>query len=298
MFDFNFAQTNIDNSIINNIIILISFIIMVYILIQMIIVLNKPEFLYYTLAPMPLDLNEEKLSGVKNSNKLPNTFANEFTYSFWLYLRSVNKQTEEQDKYKLLFFRSENKNENLLLKANPIVYFDKNSNKLIVKVRTSDSDKLSINDSILPLNTLTTQFNDDKCYYSELVVDHIPLKRWVNIVLNVDNNRISLFKDGDLYQTILINRNPGEECTNFSSSRTVSETAGTVYLGKDISNNIVTPDALVSKIQFYNYSLRTPSDIKRIYDDGPVENQSFLQKLGMPNIGLRNPIYNIENTCN
>ena len=65
MFDFNFAQTNIDNSIINNIIILISFIIMVYILIQMIIVLNKPEFLYYTLAPMPLDLNEEKLSGVK-----------------------------------------------------------------------------------------------------------------------------------------------------------------------------------------------------------------------------------------
>lgn len=295
---FNLGQTNIGNSTINNIIILVSFIIMVYILVQMIIVLNKPEFLYYTLAPMPIDLNQEKLSGIKNSNKLPNTFANEFTYSFWLYLRSVNQRSDEKDSYKTLFFRSEQKESNLLLKANPIVYFDKNSNKLIIKVRTSDADQLSNSNSIIPQSFISDEFNKDKCYYSELVIDHIPLKRWINVVINVDYNRISLFKDGDLYQTVLINRNPDSNCNKYSPSRTVSPTAGDIYVGKDISSNMIAPDALLSKIQFYNYSLRTPSDIKKIYDNGPIENQSFLQKLGLPNIGLRNPIYNIEDTCN
>jgi hypothetical protein len=295
---YNFGQKNLGNSTINNIIILVSFIIMVYILVQMIIVLNKPEFLYYTLAPMPIDLNQEKLSGIKNSNKLPNTFANEFTYSFWLYLRSVNQRSDEKDSYKTLFFRSEQKDSNLLLKANPIVYFDKNSNKLIIKVRTSDADKLSNNNSKIPQSFISDEFNEDKCYYSELVIDHIPLKRWINVVINVDYNRISLFKDGDLYQTVLINRNPDSNCNRYSSSRTVSATAGDIYVGKDISSNMIAPDALLSKIQFYNYSLRTPSDIKKIYDNGPIENQSFLQKIGLPNIGLRNPIYNIEDTCN
>lgn len=295
---YNLVQKNLGNSTINNIIILVSFIIMVYILVQMIIVLNKPEFLYYTLAPMPIDLNQEKLSGIKNSNKLPNTFANEFTYSFWLYLRSVNKRSDEKDSYKTLFFRSEQKESNLLLKANPIVYFDKNSNKLIIKVRTSDADKLNNNNSKIPQSFISDEFNEDKCYYSELVIDHIPLKRWINVVINVDYNRISLFKDGDLYQTVLINRNPDSNCNKYSPSRTVSPTAGDIYVGKDISSNMIAPDALLSKIQFYNYSLRTPSDIKNIYDNGPIENQSFLQKLGLPNIGLRNPIYNIEDTCN
>ena len=48
----------------------------------------------------------------------------------------------------------------------------------------------------------------------------------------------------------------------------------------------------------FNYSLKTPSDIRKIYDNGPVESQSFLQKFGIPNLGLRNPIYNVEDTCN
>ena len=69
-------------------------------------------------------------------------------------------------------------------------------------------------------------------------------------------------------------------------------------MGQNQVNDVNVPDGLISKLQFFNYSLKTPSDIRKIYDNGPVENQSFLQKLGIPNLGLRNPVYNIEDTCN
>jgi hypothetical protein len=280
----------------NNLVIFISFGVMIYILVQMIIVLNKPEFLYYTLSPMPTDLSTTKFSNLKNSNKIPNTFAREFTYSFWVYLRSINKIRD--DKYKLLFLRSEAENDNYFLKANPIVYFDKNSNKLIVKIRTTDADNTTLT-SVLPNNNITDNFHNDKCIYSTLTVDYIPLKRWVNIIINVDNNRVTLFVDGDIYQTELVNRLP-DECSdvNVSNSRLVSETAGNIKLGENDMDDIHTPDGLISKLQFFNYSLKTPSDIRKIYDNGPVESQSFLQKFGIPNLGVRNPIYNIEDTCN
>ena len=121
----------------------------------------------------------------------------------------------------------------------------------------------------------------------------------MNVIINVDNNRVTLFVDGDIYQTILVNRKP-DDCTSkeFSDSRVVSETAGSVKLGENTDNDVHVPDGLISKLQFFNYSLKTPSDIRKIYDNGPVESQSFLQKFGIPNLGLRNPIYNVEDTCN
>ena len=292
----NFASRLSSNAM-NNLVIFISFGVMIYILVQMIIVLNKPEFLYYTLSPMPTDLSTTKFDSLRNSNKMPNTFAREFTYSFWVYLRSINKKPEEENKYKLVFLRTEQETGEYFKRANPIVYFDKNSNKLIIKVRTTDADNTSQTSS-LPVDNINDDFHNDTCLYSTLIVDYVPLKRWVNVIINVDNNRVTLFVDGDIYKTILVNKKP-DGCTNseFSESRVVSETAGSVKLGENTDNDVHVPDGLISKLQFFNYSLKTPSDIRKIYDNGPVESQSFLQKFGIPNLGLRNPIYNIEDTC-
>ena len=299
----NFASRFSSNSI-NNLVIIISFIVMVYILVQMIIVLNKPEFLYFTLSPMPTDLYSTTFTALKDSSKLPEMFANEFTYSFWVYLRDVNRSSNDaRGKNKLLFIRSKNDDDNYFKDANPIVYFKGDTNKLVIKIRTSDVD--SATDSIKEPNTIdSVDFKNDFCYFSTLEVDYIPLKRWVNIIINVDNNRVTLFVDGDIYKTILVNRNPDTDtCTpdKFTNNRLISPTEGTIKVGELISdpnNSIYTPNALISKLQFFNYSLKTPSDIRKIYHDGPVESQSFLQKFGIPNLGLRNPIYNIEDTCN
>ena len=73
----------------NNIVIIVTFGIMVYVLVQMLIVLNRPEFLYYTLSPIPTDLDNETFGKVNYSEKLPLAKLNEFTYSFWVYLREV-----------------------------------------------------------------------------------------------------------------------------------------------------------------------------------------------------------------
>ena len=288
--------SNLSSNIMNNLIILVSFGIIVYILVQMIIVLNKPEFLYYTLSPMPTDLSNTEFKSLQNSEKMPKMIANEFTYSFWVYLRSINQEVGEEDKYKLVFTRSEDDDDSIFTNANPIVYFDQNSNKLIVKIRTTDVDSSTATaNNVIPTNSISaaTDFHNDECLYSTLSIDYVPLKRWVNVIINVDNNRVTLFVDGDIYDTLLVN-NQIEGC-NISPSRSVSDTSGDIKLGSN--DNVTVPDALISKIQFFNYSIKTPSDIRKIYDNGPVESQNFLQKLGIPNLGLRNPIYNIEDTC-
>jgi hypothetical protein len=299
----NFASRFSSNSI-NNLVILITFIVMVYILVQMIIVLNKPEFLYYTLSLTPTDLSEEDYSELTDSNKLPEMFANEFTYSFWIYLKSVKSVSSDGDgKNKLIFTR--NVKENYFKDANPIVYFKGDTNKLVIKIRTNHVDESQNPDIEKNLD----EIDNDICEYSMLEVDYIPLKRWVNIIVNVDNNRVTLFVDGDIYKTILVNNNPDtDNCADNSNiSRLISPSKGTIQVGSfndndDEENSIYTPNALISKLQFYNYSLKTPSDIRKIYSNGPITQKNiFLDRLGIDNYGIRNPIYNIQennNTCN
>ena len=279
---------NYSSNIMNNLVILVSFGIIIYILVQMIIVLNKPTFLYYTLSPIPTDLSITSLKTLENSNKIPEMIANEFTYSFWVYLRNISAE----DGHKFLFTRTGDETDEIFTNGNPIVYFEEKTNKLIVKIKTSTTDSTN---TVTPTTTISSTFHDDKCQYSELVIDYVPLKRWINVIINIDNNRATLFLDGDIYQTLLVN-NPINNCGSISSSRTIEVSEGDIKIGSKDSV-IKTPDALISKLQFFNYSIKTPSDIRKIYNDGPIKSQGFLQKLGIPVIGLRNPIYNVEDTC-
>ena len=103
-------------------------------------------------------------------------------------------------------------------------------------------------------------------------------------MINVDNKRVTIFLDGEIVSTRILDNS-------------VSETNSDVYVGKSDENTITTPNALISKIQFFNYSIRTPNDIRKIYDDGPIKKQTVMRMLGLPNIGVRSPIYNLEKSC-
>ena len=50
----------------------------------------------------------------------------------------------------------------------------------------------------------------------------------------------------------------------------------------------------LSRLQFFNYSLKTPAHISKIYEAGPVKSVGILQKLGLPLYGLRNPLYRVD----
>ena len=284
--------SKLSSNAINNLVIFISFGVMIYILVQMVIVLNRPEFLYYTLSPSPTDLSTEpKLKSLEFSEKLPATFTDEFTYSFWMYLRTIDSSSSSN--HKLVFMRTDqSENTNIFLDANPIVYLQKNTNKLIIKIRTSDAALITGNS--IPKTTITDDFHESKCAYRTIIIDYIPLKRWVNVIINVDNNRITIFLDGDIYKTLLIDLKQAG-CTPTATSF-ISETKGIIKVGK--VGNETPPDALISKVQFYNYSLKTPSDIRQIYNDGPVESEGILDTLGFE-YKFRYPIYKIgeEETC-
>ena len=256
----------------NNIVIIVTFGIMVYVLVQMLIVLNRPEFLYYTLSPIPTDLDNETFGKVNYSEKLPLAKLNEFTYSFWVYLREV-KNVSGADA-QLLFMRN---NKDGFENANPVVYIENNTNTMKIALRTSD---------VTGNVTLDNIHQNSSDAYEHFTIEYIPVKRWVNVMINVDNKRVTIFLDGEIVSTKILHNS-------------ISETNGNVYVGSSdkSENTITTPNALISKIQFYNYSIRTPNDIRKIYDDGPIKKQTVMRMLGLPNIGVRSPIYNLEKSC-
>jgi len=260
----------------NNIVIIVTFGIMVYVLVQMLIVLNRPEFLYYTLSPIPTDLDNETFGKVNYSGKLPLAKLNEFTYSFWVYLREVKSVSDANDdpKPQLLFMRN---NKDNFENANPVVYIKNNTNTMKIALRTGDATG-----DATGYGSLNDIHNNSSNVYEHFTIEYIPVKRWVNVMINVDNKRVTIFLDGEIVSTRILNKS-------------VSETNGDVYVGAD--SDITTPNALISKIQFYNYSIRTPNDIRKIYDDGPIKKQTVMRMLGLPNIGVRSPIYNLEKSC-
>jgi hypothetical protein len=137
--------------------------------------------------------------------------------------------------------------------------------------------------------------HNDNCKYATFKIDYVPLQRWVNIIVNVNNNMLSVIMDGAIHSTRILNEN-NLKCTEDASSNLVSPTAGTLMIGninEDI-NILPAADGYISRIQFFNYSLKTPAHIKKIYNSGPVKSVGILQKLGLPLYGIRNPLYRID----
>ena len=322
--------------------------IFIFVLVYLIVLYNRPSLLNYTLSPTPIKLDDEDIKEMPNTDKLPSlSNGREYAYSFWLYLETV----KTNDNYNLVFLRSPNTDSNHLQSANPIVYLDKNSNKMIVKVRTAKADTLTFNNIEKKVKTFASVANkrrpidnatcedvvgwymserggrlsrdeaervvtttdtkskdtcslgpnpdetihQDNCNYATFIIDYVPLQRWVNIIINVNNNMLALIMDGAIHSTRVLNQD-NSLCEDNSSSNLVSPTTGSVMIGNINEQNNLMPAAngFISKLQFFNYSLSTPQHIQKIYNAGPVDSVGILKKLGLPLYGFRNPLYRID----
>lgn len=320
--------------------------IFIFVLVYLIVLYNRPSLLNYTLSPTPIKLDDEDIKEMPNTDKLPSlSNGREYAYSFWLYLETV----KTNDNYNLVFLRSPNTETNHLQSANPIVYLDKNSNKMIVKVRTAKADTLTFNNLDEKVKTFSDVANkkrpkdnatcedvvrwymrrkgksreeaerivtttspstkdscslgpnpdetihQDNCNYATFIIDYVPLQRWVNIIINVNNNMLALIMDGAIHSTRVLNQD-NSLCDDNSSSNLVSPTTGSVMIGNINEENNIMPaaDGFISKLQFFNYSLSTPQHIQKIYNAGPVDSVGILKKLGLPLYGFRNPLYRID----
>ena len=123
----NYFKKNLDPRN-NNILLILLFGICIAVLVYLLVLYNRPSLLYYTLAGTPVKVNEQSLKALKNTEKLPSLKnGREYAFSFWTYVEAV----DNSDDYRLVFLRG-----NDLASANPFVYFDKKSNKMVVKVKT------------------------------------------------------------------------------------------------------------------------------------------------------------------
>lgn len=205
----------------------------------------------------------------------PTINGQEFCYSFWLYLNSIDPSTQ----HKLLFLRSTDAVSSaatmVLANASPIVYLDQSTNKLYISIPTTNFSTLAA----AHLSDLVT-YNGDAVV--TVTVDYVPLQRWVNVSFCVQDNMIVVYIDGDIYAVYSI---PEFD----SSTRPVfNGTTGTVQIG-DASNQI---DGFVTKLTFMNYAI-TQRQASSMYRQGPAQATLF-SRLGLPPYEFRTPIYRTD----
>ena len=110
----------------------------------------------------------------------------EFTYSIWLYINDV-KGKGNDSKYEIIFNKGEltgtNTINGLTRVAGPGLFINNSTNKLLVRMNIFN--KTAINESGI---------------YDDVVVDDIPLKKWVNVMIRCEGNMLDIFINGMIVQ--------------------------------------------------------------------------------------------------
>lgn len=226
------------------------------------------------------------------------------SYMFWIYINDLNKGIAQ---YKHVLHIGDNTGTDIRQQS-PYIFLDKLENKLIVYIASTDeteySDKANFVSALTGIDD--TQLN--KMLKRSVIIPYIPLQRWVHIgiVINESSNGVGItcYVDGDISN----HSQSGDLMTNTKLNNVtdaVYSTAGNQQL--DFSNpslnktgNLIiggnqSPDygfnGLISKFVTTNYDLNQ-RDIFNNYNEGPVNN--LLLSLGIPNYGVRSPIYRID----
>lgn len=108
-------------------------------------------------------------------------------------------------------------------------------------------------------------------------IGYVPIQRWVNVVVVVDNEFITLFVDGEIH-------------TVLNTVAVVATTEGELSIGA--MSDMMGFDGIISNVKFYNYSI-TVNDARMVYAGGPTS-KNVLQMLGLPMYGVRNPFYRVD----
>jgi hypothetical protein len=116
---------------------------------------------------------------------------------------------------------------------------------------TTFTKKLDSSNSMNPFNSQTDIFMDDK---SSIIVENVPLERWFNLVIVLDNVTVEVYVDGKLYKTLVL---PGS--IKFTSNKTSGVIAGERGGFKGLMN----------ELRYFPYALKY-SDVYNIYVRGPT----------------------------
>lgn len=283
---------NLNTSSNDSMVIVLVLLLLLSVAIYLIVLYNKPSTKKFTVINTPVNLkiqnsgnNEFKL--IKKSKDIPEDINGErFAYSFWVYLESANESTQ----HSLIFSRTSDEfdidNPVIVKNSTILAYIRKNTNSLIIKLRTKGSTVVPRTSDSNDLDNMGfnsgsfISINDSVDDMLEFKLDYIPLQRWVNIIVNINGNLSTLFVDGRVHSTSVA-----------SNDKIVKMPEGKVIVGGD--GNLNTTNGYLSRLEFFDYAFTTQNQVNKIYKSGPVS-QSILQRLGVTEYGVRSPLYKID----
>lgn len=256
------------------------------------------------LLPEPIKLDEQKTPTTIDAGEIPKSaVGREYTFSCWLYVDSFDQTNETPQ---MIMYRG---SKNTIADANPIFMMDGNNNKLYFVLKTQGSsftNSTDINYDVNLKHILSRSYFNNKDFKIDtpnihkhiiLSVDYIPLQRWVNLVLVVDNKIITTFMDGEIYSVKTVDEYKMTKQPEFDvrgnkidHNLIIEKSEGSIFLGK--YNNGRSPNAFLSNLEYYNYAISL-NDVKKIYMNGPFS-KNFLNMIGISSYGVRSPIYKID----
>lgn len=252
----------------------------------------------------------------------PSTNGNRATFLFWMYIHDIDLLSGEDLRH--VFHRGDETTKG----ASPAVYLDGVKNRLYIRF-AKDTDKTG-NDfttvgptdlkeqikraksatrdeeytSILETQAITDTLDAIKIDLAThgVIVDYVPLQRWVHVavVVNETVNRgyITTYLDGEVVSSISSNDRvtlsdaSGGKNINVNFTGLNLSKKGDIYIGGESYNENMPKgfSGLVSRVTVSNFDMNG-EEVRDIYLRGPVEN--LTSKLGLPAYGVRSPIYKI-----
>lgn len=241
------------------------FFVVVYVIVFIYKKYNSTSLKTVTMLKKPLRVSSNQITNISSGVSLPELYnGKEYSYSMWIYVEGDNEENTTTNKF--VMGRMTTKGN--ISDANPLVVLDKSQNKLYVYIKPTESFLYTLDD--IP-NKSTT-----------MTIPYLPLQRWVNILIVVDNNFIQLFMDGELREVKDLSEN--------NRGVLVANTVGNILVGG--SDNMPSFNGFLSKIQAFNYAV-TIDHAKVIYKAGPLH-RSILSSIGVPHYGIQSPFYRID----
>lgn len=253
------------------IIVIILMLVSIYAIVSVYKRYNETSLDTVTMITKPIRIPESSLSVISSDTKLPNNInGKEYAYSFWMYIDA--EQLEQTAVNKFILGRIDSGVN--LANGSPIFMLDKSMNKLHAYVKKTG-------DAVVPLDDIPSVFRE-----STLTIPYIPMQRWINIILVVDNNFLQLFMDGELRQV--------KDLSSFSTlsnqSGVIASPVGNMAIGT--AGGVPSFKGFLSKVQVFNYAISI-DHAKIVYQVGPLS-KSVLANIGIPYYGIQNPFYRID----
>lgn len=160
----------------------------------------------------------------------------EFTYSTWIYLEDIGQNAGNTLLYRNIFNKGDNTYDDttgIALNNGPGLYLE--------------SPDTTSSPEYAKLKVIMDTYADNS---SEIEIDNVPIKKWVNVIIRAQNTVIDVYINGSIAQRVILDEVPKQNYYNMH----VGQNGG--FSGQ------------ISNLRYYQKALNI-FEIKQILDEGP-----------------------------